>query len=192
MTTLETGTAIVPRRSALLAAISVLLLIPPVLLTESSPDALALRWVAMPNPSPGVLASVGEVEALVQRHSGPLRAEVSYAAHVVLRPWIEGPYTFGFIFRSGLLVTYSVETRTQREAEEAAREQIGADLADLGYSPFNVARVRATVGLAHEKDDAGPASLSWREGGVCVEVIGYGNQSFAEVRFFVSAMRSTA
>lgn len=158
-----------------------------------SRDGFNRRGVVEPNPSPGKEVGLEEVEQLTRQNSGPLLPEDGdFSARSVSRAWTDNYGSFGFQFPSGLMITFSVESRTEEEAEIAMKEMVEADIADFGSSAFSVEELRGTVALTHEAAEDGPASLSWREGDVLVQVIGYGGETLSQLRSLALSMTPTA
>ena len=93
-------------------------------------------------------------------------------------------------YPSGLGVTYQRDSRSQPQYERAIQGQVDSDTEQLGSSQFFVVDLRDTIALAHEAAPDGPASLSWLEGKVLVQVIGFGGESLAEIEGLTESMQS--
>jgi len=187
----DKGRLLVLAAAALIAAASVTAYLASA--RDDVSDDFAARGVGAPNPEPGKEVPIEEVEELIRQNEGPLLPQQGkFPADSVSRAWVDDYGSFGFQFHSGLSVIFSLESRSHQEAQTAFREMVEADIADYGFSPFTVEGIRATVGLAHEAASDGPASLGWREGGLLIQIIGYGGESLSELRELASSMSATA
>ena len=176
--------------AAILAVTSVTLTL--ALREDDSSDAPTTRRQAIEvDPTPGQTASTDQVNVLISKNAGPaLPEDGPYAVKSVERAWTDGYGAFGVTYPSGLGITYQPDSRSQAEAEKAIKGQVDSDTEQFGSSQFFVVDLRDTVALAHEAAADGPASLSWLEGNVWVQVIGYGGESLADLDSLAKSMQS--
>jgi hypothetical protein len=153
------------------------------LVRNQSNEELQSRGVTLAHP-PGQEISQTLLTTLIQQRGGPqLPPGVS-----VSRAWQEATVSFGAQLGDGSSVTYSPDTRSPQQAASDFEAMIQADETEFGSSQFSTVSLRGTTALSHEQGADGPASLSWIEGQVLIQIIGYPGESLADLIPFAQQM----